>query len=309
MTHQRSATADSKGPDGRDRDRHRSLRRVLFTLCGLLAGLWAAGGPSLATWREDTKVLRVGYLATGNPAADASRMEPFRAYLEGRIALPVELVPSPAYAGLIDGAADGRIQYAILSATAFAALEAACTCVEPLAVPSAYDGSLGFHSILLARADGPVASLADAKGARLALAGEDSVAGRLVPTEVLAAEGIDVATYFAGVVSKPGPEAAISGLLSGDVDVAVGWSSLKGDPATGYSFGVLTRMVIDGRLAMDQVRVVWQSPLIPFGPHVVRTDIAPELKLLLADALFDMASIAPEVLEAVDRTGFGGGGR
>jgi phosphonate transport system substrate-binding protein len=274
----------------------------------MLAGLLAAGGPSLATWREDTRVLRVGYLATGNPAADASRMEPFRAYLEARIALPVELVPATTYAGLIDGTADGRIQYAILSATAFAALEAVCTCVEPLAVPSAYDGSLGFHSILLARADGPIASLADARDARLALAGEDSVAGRLVPMEALAAEGIDVATYFADVVTAPGPEAAIASLLLGDAEVAVGWSSLKGDPATGFSFGVLTRMVIDGRVAMDRVRVIWQSPLIPFGPHIVRTDVASELKLLLADALFDMASAAPDVLATVDRTGFGGGG-
>jgi phosphonate transport system substrate-binding protein len=67
-------------------------------------------------------------------------------------------------------------------------------------------------------------------------------------------------------------------------------------------------MVIDGRLSMDAVRVIWQSGSIPFGPHAVRTDMASELKLLLADALFDMALFAPEVLEAVDRSGIGGGG-
>lgn len=285
------------------------LVRMAAAACGAaLLCLAFSAAPVIADWREDTKVLRIGYLATGNPAADASRMEPFRAYLEGRIALPVELVPSATYAGLMDGMADGRVQYAILSATAFAALESACACAEPLAVPSAYDGSVGFHSVLLARADGPIRSLVDAEGVRLALSGEDSVAGRLVPLAGLAAEGIDPDTYFAGIVTAPGPEAAITALLAGEVGVAVGWSSLAGDAATGYSFGVLTRMVIDGRLSMDQIRVVWRSALIPFGPHAIRTDMASELKLLLADALFDMAAFAPDVLEAVDRTGFGGGG-
>ena len=67
-------------------------------------------------------------------------------------------------------------------------------------------------------------------------------------------------------------------------------------------------MVASGTLTMDQVRIVWQSPLIPFGPHAVRTDMPAELKTLLRDALTAMAAEAPDVLDAVDRSSFGGGG-
>jgi phosphonate transport system substrate-binding protein len=254
------------------------------------------------------KVLRIGYLSSGGPAADNARLEPFRAYLEARIGLPVELVPAATFAALIDAEASARVEYAIHSATSFAAAATACQCIEPLAVASAFDGSTGFYAVLLARADSSIRSLADARGARLALSAEDSVAGRLVPLKAFAAQGIDVDSYFSGVLAVPGPQAAIEALLAGAADVAVGWSSLSGDPVTGYTFGVLTRMVADGTLSMDAVRIVWQSRLIPFGPHAVRRDIAPELKLLLAGALFAMAREAPDALDAVDRSGFGGGG-
>ena len=270
--------------------------------------LLAAVATGDADWRDETKVLRVGYLSTGNQAQNAARMETFRAYLEGRIGLPVDVVPATAYAALIDATVAGRIQYAIHSATSFAIAAAACGCIEPLAVPAAFDGSVGFHSVLLTRSDGAIRSLPDARGARLAVAGEDSLAGRLVPLAALVADGIDPETFFAGIVTMPGPEAAITALLSGEVDVAAGWSSLTGDPSSGYAFGVLNRMVGDGRLTMDAVRILWQSRRIPFGPHAVRTDMASELKLAIADALFDMAALAPEVLEAVDRSGIGGGG-
>jgi len=276
----------------------------------LAFALLIVGGSArlLADWRDDMKALRIGFLSSGTPAADIARLEPFRAYLEARIGLPVELVPATTYAALIDAEITARVPYAIHSATSFAAADAACQCLDPLAVASAADGSTGFYAILLARSDGPIRSLADAKGARLALTGEDSIAGRLVPMKAFAAEGIDAGTYFSAMVSAPGPEAAIAALLAGEADVAVGWSSLSGDVATGYSFGVLTRMVIDGLLSMDAVRIVWQSRLIPFGPHAVRRDMDPELKALLFDALAAMAVEAPDVLAAVDRSGFGGGG-
>ena len=261
-----------------------------------------------ADWRDDIKVLRVGFLSSSSPAADIARLEPFRAYLAARAALPVDLVPATTYAALIDAEVGGRIQYAIHSAVSYATAAAECTCIEPLAAPTAADGSRGFYSILLVRADGAIHDLAGTDGARLAFSGGDSVAGRLVPMKAFAAAGIDPATHFASLYEAPGPEDAIAALLDGRADVAVGWSSLAGDAVGGYSFGVLTRMVADGRLSMDRIRVIWQSRLIPFGPHAVRKDLPAELKTLLANALTAMATEAPDVLDAVDRSSLGGGG-
>ena len=122
-----------------------------------------------AGWRDDLKVLRVGTVAPHGAAYDIARLEPFRAYLQDRLGLPVEIVATADYDALIDAQASARVQYAIHSASSYATAEALCACVEPIALPSAFDGSHGFHSVLVAHAGGAIASLADARGKRLVL--------------------------------------------------------------------------------------------------------------------------------------------
>ncbi len=273
----------------------------------LAAGL-ASATPAAADWADTHKALRIGFLATGGAAYDLRKLEPFRAYLQVSIGLPVELVPAGNYAALIDAEATDRVQYAIHSATSYVTTAARCRCIEPLVVPAAFDGAKGFYAVLLARADSAIASPADGKGKILAVTGDDSIAGRLVPLKYLAREGIDPTTHFASVVQAADPGAAIASLQAGMVDLAVGWSSLTGDRATGYDFGVLTSLVQARTLSMDSVKVVWQSPLIPFGPHAVRSDLPDDLKARLRDALTGMAASAPVALDAVDRSPIGGGG-
>jgi phosphonate transport system substrate-binding protein len=281
------------------------MQRVSILLAILLALVATA---ARADWREDMKVLRIGILSGADPAADRARLEPFRAYLEARVGMPVELVPSSSMAGVIDAETSGRVPYAILSASGYATAAEMCHCVEPLALPSAFDGARGFYSVMLARSDSQIKTLADTDGARLALGAADSVTGHLVPLQAFAATGIDPETHFAALYESPGPVDAIRALLDGRADVAVAWSSLTGDATSGYDFGPLTSMVAEGALSMDQVRIVWQSALIPFGPHTVRSDMPDELKTLLRDALTAIGVEAPGVLDAVDRSAYGGGG-
>ena len=118
---------------------------------------------------------------------------------------------------------------------------------------------------------------------------------RVVPSE-----------YFSKIVDTHDPEMAISTLLAGEAELAVAWSSLAGNYSAGYSFGILAVLVTNDELSMDQIRVVWQSPLIPFGPHAVRLDLPGDLKSLLSKALLEMALESPAALDAVDR--FGGRG-
>lgn len=284
------------------------LRTLLLAAVFGIAAFASAAGVQ-AGWRDDMKVLRVGYVASSEPAADRARLEPFRAYLQEKAGLRVELIPAPTYEAMIDAETGGGVDYAIHeSATSFVIANASCACLEPLAAPAAYDGSPGYYSVLVVPADSRAETLEETEGLRLALATADSVAGYRVPMAALASSGIDPATHFASVREYPGPEAAIAALLAGNADAAAGWSSLSGEAAYGYSFGVLSQMAADGRLEGHPLRIIWQSPLIPFGPHVVRSDLDPELKAILSDALQAMVTEAPDALAAVDRTGYGGGG-
>jgi phosphonate transport system substrate-binding protein len=265
-----------------------------------------AAGAARADWRDDITVLRVGVMTGANAPYRLAQLEPFKTYLESWLALPVEIVPAESYEALIAAQSASRVDYAIESATAFVTAKARCGCVEALVVPTRTGGEAGFFALLTARADGPIKSLDDAKGARLALAGEDSVGGRLLQMKAFEEKGIDPAEFFSEIVETPHPEAAISALLAGDADLAVAWSSLSGDRAAGYSFGVLADLVAEGGLSMDQIEIVWQSPLIPFGPHAIRSNLPDELKRLLSRALLAVDDEQPAALDAVDR--FGGGG-
>ena len=276
------------------------LRRASL-IVGMALAILAAPAAVHADWRDDIPVLRVGVMTGANAPYRIAQLEPFRAYLEARLAIPVEIIAAENFGMLIDAQSASRVHYAIYSATAYSTAAATCRCVEPLAVPTRAGGEVGFHALLVARADGPIRSLADARGARLAVAGPDSVAGRLLQMKALETDDIVPDEYFARVVELGNPELAMTALLAGEADIAVAWSSLTGDISSGYSFGVLTGLVADGALSMDQIRIIWRSPLIPFGPHAVRSDLPDELKRLLSDALLAVAYEDAAAYDAVDR--------
>lgn len=260
--------------------------------------------PAAADWKEDYPVLRIGILAERNPVYRVAQAEPFRKYLAGRLGTEVELIPAETYAALIDAQVHGSLPLAFLSASAFAAASAECGCVRPLVVASAEDGTPGFHSVLIAPAESPIDELGDLDGRRLAVSAEDSIAGRMLPLRLFAEEGL--AEGEMTLVPAAGPRQAILAMFKGEADAALAWSSLAGDPARGYSRGILADMVADGTLGMEEIRIVWQSPPIPYGPLSASTALPEELAALLRDALVDMAAADPAALDAIDRSGGGG---
>ncbi len=262
----------------------------------------AAGG-AWADWRDDIKVFRVGIPVGENASYRLRQAEPFRQYLQGKLGIHVELFLATSYDAMIEAAASERIHYGIFSATAFVSADIACQCLEPVAIPSAEDGSEGYHAILVARADSSIHSLNDAKGARLAAGSAGSVSGNVVPFAAFAADGIDPKTYFSLVIDARSPEDSLAALLLGESDVALAWSSLAGEAAAGYSAGALTKMAADGTLAMSDVRIVWQSERIPYGPHAIRRNLPGELKALVADAILAMPVEDPTAVDAISRSG------
>ena len=281
------------------------IRRVGFAV-GMALAVLLTSSASYAQWRDDFRVFRVGVVTGDNAPYRLAQLQPFKEYLESRLSLPVEIFPAETYDALIDAQAGGGVHYAIYSATAFVTAAAKCQCVEPLALPTRSGGEAGFHALLIARADGPVAALDEAEGSRLAVAAEDSIAGRLLQMRGFEEEGIVPSSFFSEIIEMRDPALAISALLADEADLAVAWSSLSGDRAAGYSFGALAQLVAEGGLSMDQIEIVWQSPLIPFGPHAILSDLPDELKELLSRALLALAFEDPAALDAVDR--FGGRG-
>lgn len=262
--------------------------------------------PATASWRDDLGTLRVGFVAGDNPAYEVARLEKFRWRLQYALAVPVELFPARSYDALIEAQSTGRVQYTVLSALAYIALDQRCDCAEPLVQPTTADHARGFRALLVAKSDGPIVTLADARNMRLAVGAKDSLSGRRAPYAGLAKAGIDPESYFLRIVEKPDSEAAVAALAAGDVDLATAWSSAPDPLSTAIGSGPFARLAGDGVLSPSTLKVVWQSELIPFGPHVVRKDLPEMAKSNLLQALIEMQNTAPDAYDAIER-GFAGG--
>jgi phosphonate transport system substrate-binding protein len=284
----------------------RSRLAALVATLALAAFPMLAGNPATAGWRDDLGTLKVGFIAGDNPGYELARLEKFRWQLQLSLAVPVELFPARNYEALIEAQSTGRVQYTVLSSLAYLALSQRCGCVEALAQPTTAEQSRGFRALLVTRKDGPVQNLADARNMRLAVGAPDSLSGRRAPLAGLAAQGIDPDSYFLRIVETADSEAALAALASGSADIAVAWSTAPDPLSVDYGSGPLARLASDGTLTPDALKVIWESDVIPFGPHVVRADMAAEAKQNLLRALTEMQANAPEAYDAIER-GFPGG--
>lgn len=271
-------------------------------LCGLIA--LCAGLASHAVAQDAGSRFRVGVVTAGREDA-RSEAEPFRDELEYRLGLPADLFLMDTLGELTDALIAGHVQYGRLSATAYAAARQACACVEPLVAPRDGDGADGFHAILIAKA-AEVPSLEALAGKRLAIGPARSTAAFRVPLAGLAASGRDPRQFFSALVPVSGPEEGMQALYDGTVEASLGWSTLLGEADGGYSAGTLLQAYDRMRLDVGRLAVVWQSPRIPFAVHVVRSDVAPELKDRLRQMLSALQDEAPGAYFAIEPD-FGGG--
>ena len=262
-----------------------------LAFAAVVAATWVAGlGDARGDWRQEVPVFRIGVLGGG---LQERRLQDFACLKErARRALdvPVELRASRDYSGITAGLLSGDLQAAGLGPADYAGIflqdpEA----IEPIATLQQEDGTLGYRSVLLVRADSPYQTLADLRGRSLMFTERLSASGFLIPYHELTKQGYRPERFFGRLGFSGSHAEAVAAVLNGQADAGVTWSSGVGDHANGYSEGHLRRMVERGLLDMNDVRILWTSELIPSGPLVVRKDLPKEAKEIYRDVLLDLA--------------------
>lgn len=241
----------------------------------------SCGAPALAQ-----ETFRIGLVAQPGEEAQVEDLAEIKAAYSGALGMPVEVMVARDYAALADAQIAGRVDYAVYSASAFAATALRCGCVVPLAAPVDADGSVGLRSILIVR---DAAEADGSNGGRLAVGPDDSLATRLAP---LAASPQARAAAAEGRLVEAGSAAEAERLfLEGGVDGFFGWMPASGaedagEPGNG---GSLARLAAAG-LDASSYRVAWRSDVLRYGPHAVRTDVAPDRIGRLTELLEGAAS-------------------
>lgn len=232
----------------------------------------ASGTPAAAQ-----EAFRIGLVALPGEEAAIDDLAGIKAAYSAALGLPVEVMAARSYAALAEAQIEGRIDYGVYSAAAFAAASLRCGCLSPVAAPVDADGTSGLRAVLIARGDGE---------GRLAVGAADSLATRLVP--LAASPQARAAAAEGRLVEAQSAAEAEALFLNGEVDGFFGWVPAGTDDGEDTG-GSLARLGLAG-VDPASFRVVWRSPLLRYGPHAVRSDLAPERIERLARLLEGVAA-------------------
>ena len=273
------------------------MRLAIGLIVGLAAGFLSARyvvprkaevAASTHEWRRNMTERRIGLTGPENAAARAGRLDQYKKRLSDHLGIPVSLVQTSDYAGLVQGITSKQIDMAIIGASGYAAMvEESHGNVEPLVTNREVDGSMGYYAALFVRADGPIHTFADLKGKTIAYPDANSTSGYLFPRHVMRQRGIDPDAFFAKSGFAGGHVQAVVAVMQKQYDAGVTWTSGTGKLEEGYSRGIFRQMALAAppQLAMKDVRIIELFGLIPNGPVVVRKDMPQEAKDILRGVL------------------------
>lgn len=143
----------------------------------------------------------------------------------------------------------------------------------PFAINGSASGLMGYHLIMVVRADSPFQKMSHLKGRKVAHTSPSSNSGNLAPRVLFPAEGltpdVDYKVLYSGKHDQ-----SIRGVLSGDYDAA----------AVGNT--VLERMARRGQLKLASFRVLYKSPLFPTTAYAYAHNLDPTLVEKIKQAFF-----------------------
>jgi phosphonate transport system substrate-binding protein len=278
-----------------------SARRAAGVLC---VAAQCMAMPALADWREDIGTFRVGVVEEPGAGATIAGLAALSDAYTKALGMKVEFFVARNYPALIDAHATGRIEYAVYSASAYAAAYERCECVEPLVAPVGEDGSTGIRSVLIAR-DGRLPSSADLSGRRIALLPPDSIAGHQMPLAAFQLGGMPLSGEESFFVEVGSAEAAEALLAEGGVDAIFGWMPVGPAGSPDMEGGTMARLEAAG-MERSRLSIVWRSDILRYGPHAVSRALDPEPKRRLAAFLTALKQDDPDLYQRLETHRLGG---
>lgn len=276
--------------------------KALLTVTTALTALVAAS----AAQADDHKINAADYGLTqfnlavlgGENVDDATRkVECVAARLEETLSVPVSIFVAADYSGVLEGFLGGTVDMAELGASGYARVYLTDeNAVEPIVVTQQLDGSTGYFSEILVRADSGIESFEDLEGKSFYFGDPDSTSGTLVPTVSFRMMGLDTDTYFSETGFSGGHEQSVVGVYNGDFDASGTWISGQGSFEEGYTRGGLRKAVENGLVDISELKPVWRSAEIPEGPMTVRQALPTEVKDALRASMLAFKAEDPECL-------------
>ncbi len=264
----------------------------------LLAAALATTMLTTPVLAQDITEFRIGILGGENAQDRLNSNECLRVKTEELLGVETKLFAPADYNGVIQGLLGGTIDMAWLGASGYAATYLADPeAVVPVLVKVNVDGSYGYHSIGIARADSGITTLDDMEGKVFGFGDPNSTSGFLIPSIEIPAAGYPMAEgsdYFGEIRFTGGHEQTIVAVANGEIDAGVTWADGLGDWEDGYNSGALRKAVDAGLVDMNDLVQIWMSNPIPEGPVVLRTDLPEDVKMQMVGLMASLSATDPD---------------
>lgn len=229
--------------------------------------------------------LHFGIISTETSKALKEGFEPWLADMAQFLGIPVKGFYAPDYAGVIEAMRFGKVHVAWFGNKS--ALEAVTradgeVCAQTVDI----HGNPGYWSLIVAHKDSPYNTIEEiiAAGKKLKFGNGDpnSTSGFLVPAYYLwAPRGLDPNTHF-GMVRTANHETNLLAIVNKQIDFATNNTES------------LQRLKEKDTPAHAQIKIIWQSPLIPSDPIVWRQDLSREMKSKLKSFFLSYGRSGPD---------------
>ncbi len=242
-------------------------------LKSILAGTMAL---AISTATLKAQEVNFGVISTESTSNLKTSWDPFLADMSKQTGLQIKAFFATDYAGVIEAMRFNKVQVAWYgNLSAIEAVDRANGEVFTQTVDK--DGNPGYWSLLIVHKDSPIKTLDDVlkcdKSLDFGIGDPSSTSGYLVPmTFVFAKNKIDPRNCFK-TVRAANHEVNALAVANKLVNVAANNTEL------------MTKLKATNPAKADEIRVIWQSPLIPSDPLVWRKDLDPAVKKKLADFL------------------------
>jgi phosphonate transport system substrate-binding protein len=263
------------------------MKYFRFSAALALVALLAIGSPvgaaDVSPLGEITE-LNFGIISTESTAGLKKGFQPFLDDMAASLGIKVNAFFAPDYAGVIEGMRFGKVHLAWFgNKSAMEAVDRAGG--EVFAQTVDVNGNPGYWSLIIVHKDSPYQNIDDiiAAGKDLTFGNGDpnSTSGYLIPSYYIwGKKGIDPVKHFKRVTNANHETNALS-VASKRVDFATNNTES------------LSRVEVNKSEMYEQIRVIWQSPLIPSDPFVWRKDLPEDLKAAIKAFVLGYGRLGP----------------
>ncbi len=262
------------------------FKKILFLLLASL-GLLLGSCSSRKDLDEDgVPVKLIAAVTPGeDPEQTLQKMEPIRLYLEKKLGIDITFIKATDYTAVIEAVRAKKVHVAFMSPFSFV-LASEKIKLRPLVSLGSNGQPRMYRSILMTQSKSSIASMEDVKmkAKQLSLAFTDpaSTSGHLVPRAYLTSIGLNPDNAFRQTLFASSHVASIMTVKSGKADL-------------GCTFlDTYNRVVANGLLKPEEIRILWTSEPIVSGPVVIREDISQDFAEKLKNALLSIPKEDPE---------------